>query len=62
VPEKQAAIFAKEFQDQLFKAIFTKEKDDNPTTKPTNVTTTPIVPTTPTVVNKTNCSSNAQVC
>ncbi|KAK3733279.1 hypothetical protein QZH41_011124, partial [Actinostola sp. cb2023] len=60
VPEKQAAIFAKEFQDQLFKAIFTKEKDDNPTTKPTNVTTTPIVPTTPTVVNKTNCSSNAQ--
>ena len=65
-PEKQAAYFAKEFQDALFKTIFTKDKDDNPTTVPTNRTTVP--PTTqPTVamnrtnMNRTNCSSSQRV-
>ncbi|EDO47651.1 predicted protein, partial [Nematostella vectensis] len=56
-PEKRAALFAKEFQDVLFKAIFTKTKDDNPS--PTNQTTTP--PTSMTfLVNGTNCTAEDQ--
>ncbi|XP_031558117.1 putative insulin-like peptide receptor [Actinia tenebrosa] len=57
-PEKQAAIFAKEFQDALFRTIFTKDKDDNPS--PTTNRTT-IIPTTEMLLlNRTNCSREQQ--
>lgn len=57
-PEKQAALFAKEFQDKLYKTIFTKDKDDNdpPTNKSIVAATTPA-----TGSNHTNCSNDAQV-
>ena len=61
-PEKQAAIFAKEFQDALLKAFFTKEKDDaNPTTPPKNITSTTF-PITQIVANRTNCTADSKVC
>ena len=58
-PEKQAALFAKEFQDKLYQTIFTKDEDDNDET-----TTAPS--TTPTTIpysgsNQTNCSNDVQV-
>ena len=57
-PEKRAALFAKEFQDLLFKTIFTKDTDENepPTNKTVVVTTTPA-----TSSNKINCSNDVQV-
>ena len=53
-PERQAAIFAKEFQDKLLEALFNKKDDDD---SPTNIPTT----TPGTSYNHTNCSSEAQV-
>ena len=57
-PERQAAIFAKEFQDKLYRTIFTKENDDKdpPTNKSIVVSTTPSTTNSPT-----NCSNDAQV-
>ena len=57
-PERQAAIFAKEFQDKLYRTIFTKENDDKdpPTNKSTVVSTTPSTTNSPT-----NCSNDAKV-
>lgn len=52
-PERQAAIFAKEFQDKLLGAIFNKKDDDD---SPTNIPTT----TPGTSYNHTNCSSETQ--
>lgn len=58
-PEKQAALFAKEFQDKLYKTIFTKDKDDNE--PPTNSTTVTTTATPSTSSNHTNCSNDAKV-
>lgn len=59
-PEKQAALFAKEFQDKLYQTIFTKDKDDND--EATTTSTTVAATTTPsTGSNQTNCSNDAQV-
>ena len=57
-PEKQSALFAKEFQDVLYKTLFTKTEDDNepPTNKTVLATTAPT-----TGLNQPNCSNNAQV-
>ena len=57
-PEKRAAIFAKEFQDKLYKTIFTKENDDKEpqTNKSAVLSTTPV-----TRYNHSNCSNDAQV-
>ncbi|KAL9987226.1 hypothetical protein ACROYT_G001497 [Oculina patagonica] len=57
-PEKQAALFAKEFQDKLYKTIFTKDTDDNE--PPTNGTTVTTTASPSTSSNHTNCSNNAQ--
>lgn len=56
-PEKQSALFAKEFQDLLYKTLFTKEEDDNepPTNKTVIATTTPA-----TGLNHTNCRNDSQ--
>lgn len=56
-PEKQSALFAKEFQDVLYKTLFTKTEDDNepPTNKTVLATTAPT-----TGLNQPNCSNNAQ--
>lgn len=56
-PEKRAAIFAKEFQDRLYKTIFTKENDDKEpqTNKSAVLSTTPV-----TRYNHSNCSNDAQ--
>lgn len=56
-PEKQSALFAKEFQDILYKTLFTKTEDDNepPTNKTVLATTAPT-----TGLNQPNCSNNAQ--
>lgn len=52
-PEKQAAIFAKEFQDNLWRTIFTKENDEkeSPANSSSNLST----------ITPTNCSNDAQV-
>ena len=57
-PEKLAALFAKEFQDKLYRTIFTKDNDDKepPTNKSILPTTTPTA-----YYNQSNCSNNAQV-
>ncbi|CAH3033119.1 unnamed protein product [Pocillopora meandrina] len=56
-PEKQSALFAKEFQDVLYKTLFTKtEDDDEPPTNKTVLATT--APTTG--LNQPNCSNDAQ--
>ena len=58
-PEKQAALFAKEFQDMFFKTVFTKDNDDD---DPVNATTTTAPHTTMAALATTaNCSNNAQV-
>lgn len=51
-PEKQAAIFAKEFQDNLWRTIFTKENDEkeSPANSSSNLST----------ITPTNCSNDAQ--
>jgi len=54
-PEKQAAFFAKEFQDKLYKTIFTKPTDDDETTAAPATT----IPSTG--ANRTNCSNDVQV-
>ena len=57
-PEKQAALFAKEFEEKLYRTIFTKEKDDNDETTTAPSTTTTTIPSTS---NQTNCSNDVQV-
>ena len=59
-PEKQAALFAKEFQDKFFQTIFTKDNDDDD--DPVNgTTTTGAPPTTVAQATTGNCSNSAQV-
>ena len=58
-PKRLAAIFKKEFQDNLFREIFTKSNDDadTPVTKSAVVSSTP----SSTIHSRTNCSTYAQV-
>ena len=59
-PEKISAIFAKEFQDKLYRTIFTKDNDDKD--PPTNKSALPSTTPTPTTsYNQSNCSNDAQV-
>ena len=58
-PEKQAALFAKEFQDKLYQTIFTKDTDDNDESTTAPSTTAMTIPSTGS--NQTNCSNDVQV-
>ena len=58
-PEKQAALFAKEFEDKLYQTIFPRDTDDidESTTAPSTRATT--IPSTGS--NQPNCSHDVQV-
>ena len=62
-PERQAAIFAKEFQDKLYRTIFTRENDDEdpPANKSIVVSTTPSTTNSPTTRRPTVPPTDAQV-
>lgn len=60
-PERQAALFAKEFQDKLYQTIFTKDEDDNDETTTAASTTVAATTSHPNGSNQTNCSNDVQV-
>ena len=58
-PEKQAALFAKEFQDKWQQTTLKKDQDDNDESATAPSTTATTIPSTGS--NQPNCSNDLQV-